>query len=122
MFYLDSYAIIEMARGNPRYLGFRDAPVVTSNLNLLEVYYILCQQGSENLAEDCLESLKPQAVDIPPRMIPRIAKYRLERRGATGERFSYADAFGYVYAQERGYTFLTGAHEFEGFPGVRFVR
>jgi hypothetical protein len=122
MFFLDSYAIIEMAKANPHYSMFRDTPVVTSHLNLLEVYYILCQQGSEDLAEDCLATLSPHAVDIPPRMIPRIARFRLERKGTTGGRFSYADAFGYVYAQESGYTFLTGAHEFEGFPGVRFVR
>lgn len=111
-----------MAKGHPHYAGFRGAPVVTSRLNLLEVHYLLCQPGSEALAEAGLASLAPQAVGIPPRMIPTIARFRLERVGATGGRSSYADAFGYVYAQERGCSFLAGAHEFEGLPGVRFVR
>jgi hypothetical protein len=122
MFYLDSYAIIEMARGNPRYLRFRAEPAVTSRANLLEVYYILAQQGDEALARTCLDTLGPQATDLPLDLIPKVARFRLLQLGATGRRFSYVDAFGYVHARESGYTLLTGAHEFEGLPDVCFVR
>jgi hypothetical protein len=122
MFFLDSYAIIEMAKGNPKYLRFRSEPGVTARANLLEVYYILAQQGSEDLAKACLETLGPLAVELPVGLIPTIARFRLQQLGATGRRFSYVDASGYVYARENGYALLTGAHEFKGFPGVEFVR
>jgi hypothetical protein len=122
MFYLDSYAIIEMARGNPRYLRFRSEPGITARANLLEVYYILAQQGHEDLARVCLHTLGPPAVELPLALIPKVARFRLDQLGATGRRFSYVDAFGYVYARENGYTLLTGAHEFEGLPDVMFVR
>lgn len=122
MFFLDSYAIVEMARGNPRSAKFRSEPAVTSRGNLLEVYDLLTEQGNEPLATDCLRVLGPHAVDPTPDGIPTVARFRLARRGATGRRFSYVDAFGYVYARENGYTLLTGAHEFEGLPDVCFVR
>ncbi|MCI4368322.1 MAG: hypothetical protein L3K09_01990 [Thermoplasmata archaeon] len=95
---------------------------MTSRAHLLEVYYILTQQGDEKLAEECLASLGPQANDLPLETIPRIARFRLSQLGATRRRFSYVDASGYVYARENGYTLLTGAHEFEGLPDVCFVR
>jgi hypothetical protein len=122
MFFLDSYAIIEMARGNPGYLRYRSEPSITARAHLLEVYYILAQQGDEDLARAALRALGPQAVELPLELIPKIAILRLRQLGATGRRFSYADALGYVYARENGYTLLTGAHEFEGLPDVAFVR
>ncbi len=122
MFFLDSYAIIEMAKGNPNYRPFRDEASITSRSNLLEVYYILTQLDEEPLAKACLATLGPSAVDLQLELIPTIARLRLRQRGATGRRFSYSDASGYVYARENGYSFLTGAHEFEGLPDVTFVR
>lgn len=120
--FLDSYAIIEMARDNPSYDFVEDEEVATSALNLLEAYYILLDAGEEPLALHILKELSPVATDLPKDLIPEIASFRLLKRGTAGRRFSYADAAGYVYARDRGHEFLTGAHEFEGFEGVRFVR
>jgi hypothetical protein len=120
--FLDSYAIVEMARDNSRYNFVEDEEVATSALNLLEAYYVLTAAGEERLAMTILQALSPIAIELPKNLIPEIARFRLARKGATGRRFSYADAAGYVYARDRGYEFLTGAHEFEGVEGVRFVR
>lgn len=120
--FLDSYAIVEMARDNPRYDFVEDDEVATSSLNLLEAYYVLAEAGQESLALRVLKELSPVAADLPKDLIPVIARFRLVKKGATGRRFSYADAAGYIYAQDRGCEFLTGAHEFEGLQGVRFVR
>lgn len=122
MFFLDSYAIIEMAKGNPNYREYREQPALTSRYNLLEVYYVLADHREEALARSCLESLGPSAVELQLELIPKVALLRRHGRGTTGRRLSYVDAFGYVYAFENGYTFLTGAHEFEGMPNVRFAR
>ena len=120
--FLDSYAIIEMARANSDYDFVEAEEVATSAMNLLEAYYVLADAGQEPLARDLLKGLSPIAADLPRDLIPEIARFRLRQRGATGRRFSYADAAGYVYALDRGHQFLTGAQEFEGFEGVRFVR
>jgi uncharacterized protein len=122
MYFYDSYAIIEIARGNPQYLRFRTTEGVTSKLNLLEVYYVLLQEGEERLAEDCFRTQIHGAIDFPSEFVPIAARFRLFQTGATRRRFSYIDALGYTYARSSGYEFLTGAHEFEGFPGVKFVR
>lgn len=120
--FLDSYAIVEMARDNARYDFVEGEEVATSTLNLLEAYYVLADAGEEALGLGILKELTPIAADLPKDLIPEIARFRLARKGATGRRFSYADAAGYVYALDRGHEFLTGAHEFEGFERVRFVR
>lgn len=120
--FLDSYAIIEMARGNSHYSPYRYDTSLTASPQLLEAFYILLEQGYEELAIASLRRLSSIAVYPPLTIIPNVARFRLSCKGATGRRFSYADALGYVYARERGYTFLTGAHEFEGLPGVEFVR
>ena len=120
--FLDSYAIVEMARENARYDFVESEEVATSALNLLEAYYVLMDAGEESLARDVLRELSPVSVELPKDRIPEIAGFRLRKMGATGRRFSYADAAGYVYARDRGLEFLTGAREFEGFEGVRFVR
>lgn len=120
--FLDSYAIVEMARENSRYDFVEDEEVATSTLNLLEAYYVLAEAAEEALAMTILKELSPIASELPKDLIPGIARFRLGNRGATGRRFSYADAAGYVYALDRGHEFLTGAHEFEGLERVRFVR
>lgn len=122
MYYFDSYAIIEIARGNPKYRQFSRAEGVTSVLNLLEVFYILAQAGEPSLARSTFESGQASAVQFPASLVPVAATFRLGVCGATGRRFSYIDALGYTYSRESGYDFLTGAEEFEGFEGVRFVR
>jgi uncharacterized protein len=122
MYFYDSYAIIEIARGNPEYLRFRKAEGVTSKLNLLEVYYILLREGFGDLAEICYRTQIDDAIDFPGSLIPAAAHFRFAKVGAPKRRFSYVDALGYTYARASGYTFLTGAHEFEGFAEVEFVR
>jgi hypothetical protein len=122
MYFYDSYAIIEIARGSPRYSRFRRAEGVTSKLNLLEVYFILAREGYEDLAEDCYRTHVRAAIDFPSEFLPLASRFLLSWLGATRRRFSYVDALGYTYALASGYDFLTGAHEFEGLPGVQFVR
>ncbi|MGC2359681.1 MAG: hypothetical protein WA691_05180 [Thermoplasmata archaeon] len=95
---------------------------MTSKLNLLEVYYIFLQEGQEPLAEECFRTQTRNAIDFPGELIPIAARFRLTQLGATRRRFSYTDALGYTYARASGFRFLTGAHEFEGFAGVEFVR
>lgn len=119
---LDSYAIIEMARGNPSYRTYQRDPAVTILPDLVEAYYILASNGRSDLARACLEILSPILVPIPISSIPQAMEFRLKVRGATGQRFSYADALGYSLALWMGCGFLTGAHEFQGFPSVEFVR
>ena len=111
-----------MIRGNPSYRSYREDPAITTLPNLAESYYILAAQEQLELAQDCVATLSPIVVPIPISLIPPALDFRREVRGATGARFSYADALGYSLALSTGCGFLTGAHEFRGFPSVEFVR
>jgi hypothetical protein len=122
MYFYDSYALIEIAKGNRRYARYRVSRGVTSKLNLLELYYVLLCEGREDLALSCLQEHLAAAVDFPGEILPLAARFRQTSLGATGRRFSYIDVLGYVHSRTSGYTFLTGAHEFAGLPNVEFVR
>lgn len=119
---LDSYAIIEMVRGNRNYLLYRNEPAVTTFLNVVEGCYVLTDLGRSDLAQACLARLSTAIVPFPLELVPEAVRFRRTVRGATGRRFSYADALGYVLAVSTGLGFLTGADEFRGFPGVELVR
>ncbi|MEM3087094.1 MAG: PIN domain-containing protein [Halobacteria archaeon] len=121
-YYLDSYAIIELAKGNPNYRPYREARGRTSTWNLLEAYYVFLQEGREDLAELCFGNHRQNAVEFSDGVLKGAARLRLERKGATGRRLSYVDALGYTYALEHGMRFLTGAVEFQGWLGVEWVR
>ncbi len=121
-YYLDSYAIVELAKGNPNYRPYGEARGRTSTWNLLEAYYIFLQEGREELAELCFDNHRKNAVEFPDDVLKKAARLRLRQKGATGQRLSYVDALGYAYALEYGLRFLTGAAEFRGWPGVEWVR
>jgi predicted nucleic acid-binding protein len=117
-FYLDIYAIIELARGNPLHDPYRKARSRTSTLNLLEVYFVFLQEEREDLVELCFGKHRAHAVEFPDKVLKEAALLRLRRKGATGRRLSYVDALGYAYAQEYGLRFVTRAAEFRGWSGL----
>lgn len=126
-YYLDSYALIEIAKGNPNYADYTKLDdATTSKLNLLEMRYILSEQMQEDLAEQFYRIFSGCVADsnsvLSDEILKKAADFRLKIRGASGRKFSYIDAVGYVYAVSSGLTFLTGAREFEGFQGVEIVR
>lgn len=121
-YYLDTYAIVELAKGNPNYRPYRQVRGRTSTWNLLEAYYVFLQEDRADFAELCFGSHRKDAVEFPDEILKEAARLRLRQKGATGQRLSYVDALGYAYAMEHGMRFLTGAAEFEGWPGVEWVR
>ena len=57
-FFFDSYAIIETIKGNAQYEKFKGSIVVTTKLNLFEVFHILLRNVGQREAEETLEKLE----------------------------------------------------------------
>jgi hypothetical protein len=112
----------EAATGNPWYRPYRAGEGLTSKLNLLEVYSLLLDQGTSALAGSCVQRRISDAIEFWGELIPAVAHFRRSVRGRTHLRFSFIDSLGYVYARSVGFTFITGAREFERLPDVAFVR
>jgi predicted nucleic acid-binding protein len=121
-FFADGYAFIAYLEGNERYARiFQKKAVVTSALNLLEVYSTLLRRISEDEARRIGTALIPLVVPVPPEVALRAGDFRRSMRSKRRD-CSYVDAWGYASAMQLGVPFLTGDPAFRGIEHVSFVR
>lgn len=118
-YFFDSYALIEILLGSPRYTRYSDTPVTTTVLNLIEVtYYFLDHYGEEKARKVCA-ALSEYVVDISSDDIMAALRFRLQNKKKS---LSYADCIGYAYAMCNNLGFLTGDDAFKGLRNVEFVK
>lgn len=120
MYFFDTYALYQIAKGAESHASFaKHARLATTLFNLYELYYILCKEKQERLADVFFERLLPFSIDVLPDDIKLAAKFRLQhvKRG-----FSYVDALGYTIALRSGMLFLTGDDAFKEFEQVTFIK
>ena len=118
-YFLDTYALIEIAEGNPKYKKYVESDAVTLKDNLAELYYFLLKKYDEKTADFFLDKFVRLAVELPIEIIPKSMAFRHQH---TKTRFSYVDCFGYIFALENRRLFLTGDRAFKGMKNVELVR
>ncbi|HIH17213.1 MAG TPA: type II toxin-antitoxin system VapC family toxin [Nanoarchaeota archaeon] len=118
-FFFDTYAIIEIIKENQNYSRFKEYPIITSVLNLGELYYALTKDFGKDLAEEWLNKLKPMALDIPLSEVIEGMKFKYKNKKVN---FSFVDCVSYAVSKSNNLIFLTGDKEFEGLPNVEFVK
>ncbi|MBW2970389.1 PIN domain-containing protein [Candidatus Woesearchaeota archaeon] len=118
VYFFDSYAIIELIRGNPNYVPYGECRMATTALNLIEVHYILLREHDLKTADAFLKALTKTAIPFE-QFISRAntMKLQLNKRN-----ISAADCVGYITAASLGIKFLTGDKEFENLENVEFVK
>ena len=117
-YFFDTYAIIEIIEDNRNYEEYKEEEIITSILNVGELYYALLKKNAE-AAEIWYEKLKQSAVLVDVEIIKKAMKFRFENKN---KKFSLVDGAGYIIAKERGLRFLTGDEGFRGFENVEFVK
>lgn len=118
-FFLDTYALIELANGNPKYEKYLDSDAVTLKDNLAELFYFFLRQFDEKKAHFYLLKYSKIVKELPISVIPSAMKFKFEYKK---KRFSYTDCLGYAFALNEKRFFLTGDREFEGMKNVEIVR
>lgn len=120
--FADSYALVALLEGNDRYVRiFRRREVVTSALNLLEVYATLLRRLEQSESRELAAGILAIVVPVPPEVAFAAGEFRQSMRQQKRD-CSYIDAWGYASAQELGVPFLTGDPAFRQIAGVEFVR
>ena len=117
-YFLDSYALIEMLEGNPKYDHYNNTDFTITKLNLIEIHYYLIKKR-DSRAVEIAESLAVSVVDFDTDIIFEANKFRLKNKP---KEFSTADCIGYAYALKNNLPFVTGDKEFEDLTGVEFVK
>ena len=118
-YFFDSYALVEIILGNLNYKPYIKSMVLTTKLNIFEVYHGLLRDAGEKEAENFLEQYYPLTIDFNEEDIKKAAQLRIEHKKRN---LSMADCIGFALAKRFGIKFLTGDKEFKDFDNVEFVK
>ena len=118
--FFDTYALFEVLKKNPEYSRFvNDVAVITTRLNLMELYYGLLTKHGEEVAESAYSGFLPHVVDIDDDTIKEAMKFKASARTRA---LSYVDCVGYALARRLNIKFLTGDRQFKEMPNVQWVK
>ena len=117
-YFFDTYALIEIMRGNQNYAKFADFKPMTSVLNLGELHYHALKDSSK-VDEFMYSGLKGSCIPIE---IDDVEKAMEFKYGNRKRKFSMVDSIGYILARKYGLLFLTGDEGFRGLGKVEFVK
>ncbi len=120
VFFYDTYAIFEIAKGNKNYINYiSNIGIVTTKLNLMELYYRLFVTFGIEIAEMNYNKYREFSVEVEDEIVKRAMQFRAEHKNKD---FSYVDCIGYIFAREKNIKFLTGDEQFKDMPNVEFVK
>ena len=117
IFFFDTYAFIEIIRGNTNYKKFEDVPIITTVFNLAELNYILKKEMNKERADSYTEDYSIFLVEVTLEDVKTSMDFKTKSRG-----LSIPDCIGYTIAKKFGAKFLTGDSGFEKLPNVEFVK
>ncbi|MCZ7362945.1 MAG: PIN domain-containing protein [Candidatus Methanoperedens sp.] len=120
-YFFDTYALFEIFFGNDDYLDYLDSEVVTTRLNLMEIYYHLLRDYGEKVAEEYYDETIGYSIEFMDMDIKEAMKFRLKMKRKKKD-LSYVDALGVAIANRMNIPFLTGDVAFEDVPNVEFVK
>lgn len=118
-YFCDTYALVEIIRGNKFYQRYLSEELYTSILNMYELVYNLLKEYDEETVKDFFYGFMHLVIPIKDDYLFTSAKFKLKHAKAN---ISYTDALGYSIAQTEGMKFLTGDKEFDKFEDVEFVK
>jgi len=118
IYFHDTYALIKIVTGEESYERYDQYDLVTTKLNLMEVYYYRIRSGFKD-AEKIFSIFESSCVDITNEIIYEAMKFKLEHNKMS---ISYVDAIGYTIAKKEGMKFLTGDEAFKNMKNVEFVK
>lgn len=119
MYFFDTFAIIEVIKGNKNYERFKDFNIITSILNVGELYYIHLKEYNKKTADFWYKKIKFDLVEIAPEIIVKAMYFRFLNKE---KNLSLVDCVGYILALSKQIKFLTGDKEFKDLPNVEFVK
>lgn len=114
----DTYALIEIFKGNKNYSKFEDEEVIINNFIFAELCYNLFRE-KEPKAKEYLKKYNKFIISVKPDWIEEAMEFRLKWKD---RKVSMTDCISYIMAKKLGIKFLTGDKEFENVGDVEFVK
>lgn len=118
-FFFDSYAIIELNEGNENYKRYLEEDIITSVLNIGEVYYHYLKYYDKRTAEYWHKKIFTHILEITEEVMNEAMELKFHHKKS---KLSMVDCVGYILAKKHNLNFLTGDKEFKDLPNVEFVK
>ena len=121
-YFFDTYALICLVQDKESYKRFADSIILTSQFNLVELYYSVLQDFGEKKAKEIYLTFKNCLMEVSDEIIFKAMDFRLKiKKDAPKSNISYIDCIGYECAKASKVKFVTGDKEFKGIENVEFV-
>jgi|SRR3989344_5131798 len=119
-FCLDTYALVEIKLGNPKFNNFLNSKFVVNDITLAEFYSVLLREENEATSDYWFKKFENYSIPVSREILKKAVKFRHENKKSG---ISFFDAVGYIFSRSKGYKFVTGDKEFRKFieRGVEFV-
>lgn len=115
----DTYALIEIIRGNKNYKAYENARVIITEIILAELCLSLIRELGRVKSFSYVDKYSEFVKAVGKEVIKKAMVYRFEH---PQRNLSMADCIGYCLAKGLGIKFLTGDKEFKDVEGVEFVK
>lgn len=117
--FFDTYAIVEIIRGNQNYAKYLDCQIIINEFVLAELYYSLLKDYGEKFATEQAKKYSDFSINPNFETIKQAMDFRNNNRE---KKLSMTDCISYIQAKNLGIKFLTGDKEFEKMDNVEFVK
>lgn len=118
-YFFDTYAFLEILKGNTSYQKYKNVSIITTKLNIFELYLKILRENNEENAEKVMNKYYPYIKDFDKNVVREAAKLKIQ---LNKRNVSMTDCIGYCFARQLGIKFLTGDTAFENLTNVEFIK
>ena len=121
--FADTYALIELLKGNPNYENYSQADLVSTEFNILELTYALFRDFGRDEATKVVKLIryKIKILSTEDSDYLDASEFR-KSANKTGKKLSLIAALGYSCSKKLGIKFLTGDREFIEMENVEYIK
>jgi len=116
---LDTYALVEINNGNPKFSGLLNNDLVITDITMAEFYALMYRAYDLKTADYWHKRLSFFCKAVSREILLKAVKFRVDN---CKQNLSFFDCVGYLYALENNMKFVTGDKEFKSRKGVEFIK
>ena len=92
---LDTYALVEIAKGNPKFAEYLNSQFIICDLILAEFYGVILREEGEKVADYWFKKLENYALSADLETLIEAIKFRQDHKKSN---ISFFDATGYIFS------------------------
>ena len=116
-YFFDTYALIEIIKGNFNFKKYIDCLIITTIFNIAELNYNLKKEMNVNLADQYTKDYFDFVVEVNLEDIKKAMDLKKQHKY-----MSIPDCIGFMVAKKHQVKFLTGDNDFKDMENVEFVK